>query len=223
MQARHVVAQLVRQQDREQRERKRHTLEQQGGMPPPQSKSRKIAFEIEKRQVVRKVILHAGANDRGRDERQQEQQQVQPVPLAAARPGRHTRFRTVGCGRGIVRRRVILRGHALLFRYRLYCRVCSSLPGLNRTALPGGMETSAPVRGFRPMPVLRGRTLKTPKPRSSMRSPLASERFMLSNTVSTAISALVLVMPVRLTTSLMMSSLITSASARRSLECSSSG
>ena len=33
-------------------------------------------------------------------------------------------------------------------------------------------------------------------------------RFMLSNTVSTAISALVLVMPVRLTTSLMMSSLI---------------
>src|ERR1019366_5085082 len=86
---------------------------------------------------------------------------------------------------------------------------CSSLPGLKRTALPGGMETSAPVRGFRPMPVLRGRTLNTPKPRSSMRSPVESAFFMLSNTVSTASSALVLVIPVRLTTSLMMSSLIT--------------
>ena len=31
--------------------------------------------------------------------------------------------------------------------------------------------TSAPVRGLRPMPVLRGLTVKTPKPRSSMRSP----------------------------------------------------
>ena len=31
---------------------------------------------------------------------------------------------------------------------------CSSFPGLNRTALPGGMDTSAPVRGLRPMPGL---------------------------------------------------------------------
>src|SRR5208337_1731391 len=89
---------------------------------------------------------------------------------------------------------------------------CSSLPGLKRTALPGGMETSAPVRGLRPIPVLRGRTLKTPNPRSSIRSPLASDFFMLSKTVSTASSALVLVIPVLLTTSLMMSSLITGAS-----------
>src|SRR5437870_566455 len=74
------------------------------------------------------------------------------------------------------------------------------------------METSAPVRGLRPMPVLRGRTLNTPKPRSSMRSPLASERFMLSNTVSTASSALVLVIPVLVTTSLIISSLITGGS-----------
>src|SRR5258708_25088946 len=86
---------------------------------------------------------------------------------------------------------------------------CSSLPGLKRTALPGGIETSAPVRGFRPIPVLRGRTLNTPKPRNSMRSPVESAFFMLSKTVSTASSALVLVIPVRLTTSLMMSSLIT--------------
>src|SRR5438552_1692424 len=100
--------------------------------------------------------------------------------------------------------------------------VCNSFPGLKRTAFPGGIETSAPVRGLRPIPVLRGRTLKTPNPRSSMRSPLESDRFILSKTVSTAISALVLVMPVRLTTSLMMSSLITFASSRRSFGCDSS-
>src|ERR1017187_6750803 len=89
-----------------------------------------------------------------------------------------------------------------------YCSVCNSLPGLKRTAFPGGMETSAPVRGLRPIPVLRGFTLKTPKPRNSMRSPDSSAFFMDSKTVSTAISAFVLVMPVRFTTSLMMSSLI---------------
>src|SRR5207253_5305844 len=95
---------------------------------------------------------------------------------------------------------------------------CNSFPGLNRTALPGGMDTSAPVRGLRPIPVLRGRTLKTPNPRNSMRSPDDSARFMLSKTVSTACSALVLVMPVLVTTSLMMSSLIT----HRLRECGAS-
>src|SRR6202795_2299511 len=89
---------------------------------------------------------------------------------------------------------------------------CNSLPGLKRTALPGGIDTSAPVRGLRPMPVLRGRTLNTPNPRSSMRLPWASAFFMLSKTVSTANSALVLVMPVLATTSLIISSLITNGS-----------
>src|SRR4030081_2545702 len=89
---------------------------------------------------------------------------------------------------------------------------CNSLPGLKRTALPGGMLTSWPVRGLRPMPVLRGRTLNTPKRRGSMRSPRESERFMLSKTVSTANSALVFVIPVLLTTSLIISSLITGGS-----------
>ncbi len=55
---------------------------------------------------------------------------------------------------------------------------------------------------------LPGRTLKIPKPRNSMRSPCDRARFMLSKTVSTAISALVLVIPVLFTTSLIMSSLI---------------
>src|ERR1700722_3286623 len=94
-------------------------------------------------------------------------------------------------------------------------KVCSSLPGLKRTAFPGVMLTSVPVRGLRPIPVLRARTLNTPKPRNSMRSPLVSERRMLSNTVSTANSALVLVIPVLFTTSLIMSSLITGGSRRR--------
>src|SRR5438552_17628099 len=89
---------------------------------------------------------------------------------------------------------------------------CNSFPGLNRTALPGGIDTSAPVRGLRPIPVLRGRTLNTPNPRSSMRLPPASAFFILSKTVSTASSALVLVIPVLATTSLMISSLITEGS-----------
>lgn len=87
-------------------------------------------------------------------------------------------------------------------------RVCSSFPGLKRTALPGIMLTSAPVRGFLPIPVLRGLTLKTPNPRNSIRSPLDKAFFIEPKTVSTAISALVLVIPVRLTTSLTRSSFI---------------
>src|ERR1700757_1579258 len=71
---------------------------------------------------------------------------------------------------------------------------CSSLPGLKRTALPGGMLTCCPVRGLRPMPVLRGFTLKTPKRRSSIRSPRPRAFFIASKTVSTACSALVRVM-----------------------------
>ena len=54
----------------------------------------------------------------------------------------------------------------------------------------GVIVTSAPVRGFRPMPVFRGRTLNTPNPRSSIRSPPAKAFLRLSNTVSTATSAL---------------------------------
>src|SRR4051812_26831832 len=108
-------------------------------------------------------------------------------------------------------RRKILGRHDTAAAGSVYCSVCNSLPGLKRTALPGGMETSAPVRGLRPIPVLRGLTLKTPKPRSSMRSPCSRAFFIDSKTVSTAISAFVLVMPVRFTTSLMMSSLIKTA------------
>src|SRR5678815_3942999 len=76
---------------------------------------------------------------------------------------------------------------------------CKSLPGLKRTAFPGGMLTSDPVRGLRPIPVLRGFTEKTPKPRNSMRSLAFNASFMQLNMVSTACSALVLLTPVRST------------------------
>src|SRR5277367_1734541 len=90
---------------------------------------------------------------------------------------------------------------------------CNSLPGLKRTALPGGMLTCCPVRGLRPMPVLRGFTLNTPKRRSSMRSPRPSAFFIASKTVSTACSAFVRVTLVLCTMAFTMSSLITRPSA----------
>src|SRR6267143_3603719 len=91
-------------------------------------------------------------------------------------------------------------------------RPWSSLPGLKRTALPGGMLTSSPVRGLRPIPVLRGLTLKTPKRRSSMRWQRPRACLRDSKTVSTACSALVRLILAWATTAFTMSSLITRAS-----------
>lgn len=81
------------------------------------------------------------------------------------------------------------------------------LPGLNRMVRPGGIRTSLPVRGFRPIPRLRGFTWKTPKPRSSIRSPFCIERLIAWNTASTATSALTLVMAAAFETSLTISTL----------------
>src|SRR5207248_10080210 len=90
-----------------------------------------------------------------------------------------------------------------------YCdRFWRSLPGLKRMVRPGGIFTSLPVRGLRPMPRLRGFTWKTPKPRSSIRSPRCMEVRIASNTASTATSALTLVMSAIFDTSLTMSTLI---------------
>src|SRR5580704_7598622 len=76
------------------------------------------------------------------------------------------------------------------------------------------MFTSSPVRGFRPIPVLRGLTLNTPKRRNSMRCPRPRALFSDSKTVSTACSALVRLMfgEVAFTTAFTMSNLITQAS-----------
>ena len=64
------------------------------------------------------------------------------------------------------------------------------------------------LRGFRPMPRLRGFTWKTPNPRSSIRSPRCIESRIASKTASTATSALTLVMSAVFETSLTMSTLI---------------
>src|SRR5437016_11252953 len=55
--------------------------------------------------------------------------------------------------------------------------------------LPGGIFTSTPVFGLRPIPFFRCLTWKTPKPRSSMRWPRASALRRPSMTVSTACAA----------------------------------
>src|SRR5579872_1067818 len=158
---------------------------------------RNVLIEIG-RSAIAKAVCQSRPDQRCGEERQQEKKNMESEPAHRdCRPGKRQHAQAFGGGR---------------WNHKTYCSVCSSLPGLNRTAFPGGMATSAPVRGLRPIPVLRGRTLKIPKPRSSIRSPCASARFILSKTVSTAISALVLVIPVRFTTSLMMSSLIKTAS-----------
>src|SRR5438105_11880195 len=180
---------------------------------------------------MQEVVLHTRSHHQGSEKRRQQQQSMKPIALLR-RIHQEDLYRTVKVSSGSQWRSGIRHQFFReIFRCSWGTRLsalafllssgglpmhkrgsgqsahhqsidCNSLPGLKRTALPGGMETSAPVRGLRPIPVLRGRTLNTPNPRSSIRSPLESDRFMLSNTVSTAISAFVLVMPVRLTTSL---------------------
>src|SRR5579864_3329860 len=198
------MSHLMRHEDGQQCKGKRQTIDQKRRM-------QKLPIAVQVRSEIKWTLLieavrHFGAHNCCREQRQQKQQGMQPVAMAqtSARPRRIEQL--------LMRYSRRRRGISVCGQVPSYCSVCNSLPGLKRTALPGGMATSAPVRGLRPMPVLRGRTLKIPKPRSSMRSPFPSARFMLSKTVSTAISAFVFVIPVLLTTSLMMSSLIKAAS-----------
>src|ERR1700688_25949 len=185
-----------------------------------------VIIQRKSRLIVLEVIFHARPDYEGREDRRQQKDDVQPIPLLQRLYNKHF-YGTVIIGGSrrnwgkkfrhqdsTVREqlRTLTPVSPSYRRNRPQSMDCNSLPGLKRTALPGGMETSAPVRGLRPIPVLRGLTLNTPNPRSSMRSPLASDRFMLPKTVSTASSALVLVIPVLLTTSLMISSLITGGS-----------
>src|SRR6185437_14514515 len=79
---------------------------------------------------------------------------------------------------------------------------CSSFPGLKRTALPGEMLTSAPVRGFLPTPVFRGFTVKTPNPRNSIRTVHTRAFFMPSQIAYTEDSEFVRAKPVRSTMTL---------------------
>src|SRR5438874_3511331 len=96
----------------------------------------------------------------------------------------------------------------------IYGRSRKSLPGLNRIVLPGGIVTSTPVLGLRPMPRLRRLTWKTPKPRSSIRSPAPRADRIDSITVSTAVAALARGIFARSTTRSTMSALIMAPSGK---------
>lgn len=96
-----------------------------------------------------------------------------------------------------------------LFAVLLPFEGCKSLPGLKRMVLPIGIATSSPVRGLRPTPRLRGLTVKTPKPRSSMRSPRTRESFIAPKSASTTCSAFCFGTPVSSAKRLIISSFIT--------------
>src|SRR4029079_14852508 len=136
-------------------------------------------------QTAHEVDIIENSNVGRRPDRQEEQQDVQPPPVLE--PGIRWRKRREN-------------GQPPMF--------WRSLPGLNRMVRPGGIRTSLPVRGLRPMPRLRGLTWNTPKPRSSIRSPRCIDTRIASNTASTATSALTLVMSAIFETSLTMSTLI---------------
>ena len=138
-------------------------------------------------------------HDGRRQERQQEEEQVD---RAALRPRRRLLRRArhgPGFGRG--RRKAWIQLNYLRFR-RFF-------PGLKRIVLPGGIRTSVPVLGLRPIPFLRGFTWNTPKPRSSIRSPRRIDSFIASRIASTATTALTRVISAVRATLLMMSLLIT--------------
>src|SRR5450830_1268503 len=73
--------------------------------------------------------------------------------------------------------------------YLPFWKFRSFLPSLNRMEFPGRIGTWTPVFGFRPTPYFRRFTSKTPKPRSSMRSPAASACLRASRAASTVAQA----------------------------------
>ena len=78
------MPQLVRHQDRQQRQRKRQPGQEQLRTAQPDREDIEIAFEIEERQVVAEVVLHVRADQRGREQRRDEQQQMQPQAVFRA-------------------------------------------------------------------------------------------------------------------------------------------
>src|SRR3954464_9335521 len=140
--------------------------------------------DVRRAEIGREGSIMVDADESGGPAGEEEQQDVQPPPMLEPAGWRKRR----------------VNGQPPMF--------WRSLPGLNRMVRPGGIRTSLPVRGLRPMPRLRGLTWNTPKPRSSIRSPRCMEIRIASNTASTATSALTLVMSAMRDTSLTMSTLI---------------
>src|SRR5579872_558095 len=150
-----------------------------------------ILVSEEQGPVVQKIVLHACAHDQRRKKGQRKKKKMYPITWLGRRKYELELRRLVLWIN--VKLRHICAGAIRAERSQIFCgihsrgyTVCISLPGLKRTALPGGISTCAPVFGLRPMPVLRGRTVNTPKPRSSMRSPRDRACFILSKTASTA-------------------------------------
>ena len=137
----------------------------------------------------------------GREERHRKEPRMEPRGRRLARPE--------PCGENRGRHPVVEGSRNGTVVQWNYLRLRRFFPGLNRMVLPGGMRTSVPVRGFRPIPFLRGLTWNTPKPRSSIRSPRRIDSFMASRIASTATTARTRVISAVRATLLMMSLLIT--------------
>ena len=90
-----------------------------------------------------KTAPEQAADDGRAGEGQGEKQDVKPPPGTVGR--RRRRKRPGGETVGAEKIRVFLRLHAQLMSR-------SALPGLKRMVLPGGISTSRPVFGLRPMP-----------------------------------------------------------------------
>ena len=120
---RQVVAKLVRQQNRQQGERKRQAAHQCGRMVPEPRIQSEAAFQIE-RHVALEIELHRRAHQRGGKQRHREQQPVKPVAFTGRiDPHRRRHRERIGiaarCGKRKRRRRRILGGHRWLTRRRL--------------------------------------------------------------------------------------------------------
>ena len=108
---RHVMAELMSQQNRQQGQRKRQSLQQDGRMPPGRRVKRKAVFQVEG-QVPVEIRLHRRTRDRRGDQGQKEKQAIKPIPLTRASGGYRVCLRRPVFGEVRVRRRrVILRGH----------------------------------------------------------------------------------------------------------------
>src|SRR5690242_2869815 len=177
------MPELVGEQDGDERESKRQPTQKRCRMTPERQEYSPVAIQVERGKIMRKVELHPRSDDSRCKKGKDQQDNVDP---------HSRRFAHFGSRHGLVIETRVVRRWNWWYRRRqgrivgihywpsanYYCRVCNSLPGLNRTAFPGGIDTSAPVRGLRPIPVLRGFTLKTPNPRNSIRSPCSKARFM---------------------------------------------
>ena len=112
----------MRKQDRQQRERKGQTRNQPGRMQAGFPKDSEIPAEIEERQVVIEVVLHARADRRGGKQGQKQQQEMNPEPLTPPNPDRlEGEFKPLRKS-GRERRRRDLLGHELLKRLQLFAR-----------------------------------------------------------------------------------------------------